>query len=260
MTPGKLRRFDHSVELFRSSHRQKLTKAPVRLFRTAALGLASRFLKKGIKVNAQIWTGANMTVVLPEEVSTALYRYGFYEEGLTRTLAERVSEGMTFFDIGAHFGYYTLMASSLVGSTGQVHSFEPTPRTFDILKLNTNSQPNIKINQMAMSSSNGIACFNDLGLMYSGRNSLYQRKTVPNFERMKLKTYEVQTLTIDGYCKEMGISPDFVKIDAESAELEILQGMSNVMVEKRPVITLEVGDTGIEGLPLSRDVVTFMIN
>jgi len=58
-----------------------------------------------------------------------LYQYGFFEEGLTRAIIEKLRPGDTFVDIGAHVGYYTILASLLVGAEGHVVAFEPTPRT-----------------------------------------------------------------------------------------------------------------------------------
>ena len=68
-----------------------------------------------------------MTIIIPEVVSLHIFQYGYYEEGLTRMIIELLEPRMIFFDIGAHFGYYTLMVSAIVGNKGQVHSFEPTP-------------------------------------------------------------------------------------------------------------------------------------
>ena len=201
-----------------------------------------------------------MTVVLPEEVSTALYRYGFYEEGLTRMLIERLKPGMTFFDVGAHFGYYTLLGSSLVGTSGQVHSFEPTPSTFGVLQSNVANNSNIWVNQIAISSRQGTAQFSDLGLVYSGRNSLHRAKMdQATLDRTQRTAYEVQTTTIDDYCDDIGQIPDVIKIDAESAEFEILQGMSQLISNRRPAITLEVGDAGIEGIPTSLELVRYLM-
>ena len=261
MNPNDHKNFESRVRFFRAGHGGKIRRAPVRLLRTTAVGLAAHFLKGGITTKAKILTGDEMTVVLPEEVSTALYRYGFYEEGLTRMLMERLKPGMTFFDVGAHFGYYSLLSSDLVGNSGRVHSFEPTPSTFKVLSTNVKNRSNVQINQVAVSSEHGVAQFNDLGLVFSGRNSLHRAKV--NQSDMDLNrqfAYEIQTTTIDKYCQETGQTPDVLKIDAESSEFEILQGASGLISEKKPVITLEVGDDGIEGVPTSRELVEYLID
>ena len=58
-----------------------------------------------------------MTVVFPERVSVAIARYGVYEEGLTGMVMDYLKPGMVFFDVGAHFGYFSLLAAWLVGTT-----------------------------------------------------------------------------------------------------------------------------------------------
>lgn len=53
---------------------------------------------------------------------------------------------------------------------------------------------------------------------------------------------------------------DFIKIDAESAEFEVLQGMNNIIAEMKPIITIEVGDAGIPEIRNSKDVVAWLLN
>ena len=65
---------------------------------------------------------------------------------------------MTVIDVGANFGWFSLIFSTLLGNQGSVHSFEPVPPTFKILKQNvrinkTNSE--IILNKMALGSSRG---------------------------------------------------------------------------------------------------------
>ena len=54
-----------------------------------------------------------MRVHLPDLVGVKLYQYGFFEEGLTRAVIEHLHPGDVFIDIGAHVGYYTMLASQI---------------------------------------------------------------------------------------------------------------------------------------------------
>jgi FkbM family methyltransferase len=65
--------------------------------------------------------------------------------------------GDTFIDIGANIGYFSLLAASRVGSTGQVHSFEPNPETFKGLQHNVvlNGFKQIVLNNVAISNAAG---------------------------------------------------------------------------------------------------------
>ena len=62
------------------------------------------------------------------KLAREFFPYGFFGEGLTRMLLSHLKPEMTFIDVGAQLGYFTLLASWLVGESGHVHSFEPTPK------------------------------------------------------------------------------------------------------------------------------------
>lgn len=213
-----------------------------------------------LRTRAKLFWGNEMIVVLPEVVSMEIYRNGLIEEGLTRMLLTYLKPGMTFVDIGAHFGYYTLLASAIVGNEGHVHAFEPTPSTFGLLSLNIRNRNNVRANRFAAYSRRGTVMFNDFGLEAAAFNSIHG----PRFKRSILRrpsvqTYKVKTITLDEYVQDTNISPDFVKIDAESAEYEILKGMDYTLEEHRPIITIEVGDAGVSGVPKSKDVVVHLV-
>jgi FkbM family methyltransferase len=184
-----------------------------------------------------------MQVVFPERVSMTIYRYAYFERGLTHTVLKMLKPGMVFFDIGAHFGYYSLLASKLVGDTGSVHSFEPTPSTFEVLKQNTASKRNVKTNNLAMWSEPTIVKFRDYGVTFSAFNSINE-DTVQDFMRDDILGAErdVRATTIDEYVASSNATPDFIKLDAEGAEMNIIEGMQNTLHRSRPMMTIEVGD------------------
>ena len=214
-----------------------------------------------VPVYASTFFGGKMKVVLPELVSTSIWRFGLFEENLTAFMLNYLKPGMVFYDIGAHFGFFSLLASHIVGNTGQVHTFEPTRSTFGMLKENTKDIKNITINQNAVWSQSASIPFNDFGLNYSAFNSAYS----PRFSNSKKRKvaadkYEVQAISIDQYVDSAGRFPDFIKIDAESAEQEILKGLEKTLERARPMITVEVGDCAIANVASSRDLVTNILN
>jgi len=212
------------------------------------------------KVVADLFFGESMLVVLPEVVSSWLYRYGFFEEGLTTMVCEYLQEGMTFVDVGAHFGYYTLLASSIIGSAGHVYSFEPSRGTFKILEHNIESKRNISLNRAAVFSDNRLLRFNDYGLVFSAFNSFTRgRLSETVLAKIKPEEVEVEAVSLDSYFSDREFHPNFVKIDAESAEYEILIGMQRIIELYRPIISIEVGDMNIPGIKSSRECVMFLI-
>jgi len=202
-----------------------------------------------------------MTVVYLEPTSLATSRYGFYEEGLTAMVLEYLKPGMTFLDVGAHVGYFTLLASWLVGNSGQIHSFEPTPSTFEVLRFNASRNNNTYVNQVAVASESGMVTLNDYGPAFAGYNSMYQaRMPEVALNRVKSTKFQASAISIDEYVTRESLTPNFVKIDAESSEFDILKGMEQTLQELRPMISIEVGDMDIEGVIQSRDLVMYLVS
>ena len=67
-------------------------------------------------------------------------------------------------------------------------------------------------------------------------------------------------ISIDDYVARNNLSPRFVKIDAESAEFDILKGMEQTLNSCRPTVSVEVGDMDIVGVIPCRDLVQYLVN
>ncbi|WP_160272825.1 FkbM family methyltransferase [Nitrosopumilus piranensis] len=215
--------------------------------------LRYRYSKFPKKVEISLFSNDKMIVVLPERVSEFLYYFKFFEYGLTRILLEYLKPGMIFCDVGAHFGYFSILASNIVGKSGQVHSFEPTKSSFDILRTNLKQENNF-VNNIACWSKNSELEFNDFGIVHSAFNSFTKPKLKNN--DIKENKNKIKSVRLDSYFENQ--VPDFVKIDAESAELEILKGMEKIFVKKLPLITIEVGDSFSE-IPESKKTIEFLL-
>ena len=240
---------------------QKVMKAPVRLIHSRSLEYFSLWFDIPIRIEAKTFWRENMIVIIPEEVSLSIYRYGFFEEDLTKMVLEYLKPSMTFIDIGAHFGYFTLLGSYLVGREGQVHSFEPTPSTFNILKNNVSDKTNIFINNTALFSKSKVLSWKDYGIRYSAFNSMYKARLSEDIlKKIKVEEYKVEAISIDKYTENKDIKPDFIKIDAESAEYEILIGMERTIAKYHPIISIEVGDLDVKDVPTSKELITYLIN
>lgn len=223
------------------------------------LGYARKY-QIAFKVKGKTFLGDEMFLVYPEFVSVSILRHGYYEEGLTEMVLEKLKHNMTFCDIGAHFGYYSLLASHIVGTGGQVHSFEPTPSTFSMLQENTTEKGNITINNCALYSRGITIPLADHGPLYSGHNSVTgSRCNLDVLKNLTLREIDVQAITFDQYVYDKGIRPDFVKIDVESAEYEVLRGMRETLKDIRPILSLEVGDKDLEDVKPSRELVLYLL-
>ncbi len=188
---------------------------------------------------ARTFWGDRMLVTPPESLSAQVYLYGFYEEGLTRFMLDQVREGSTVIDVGAHYGYFTLLAARLVGSSGSVHGFEPTPSSYAVLKQNADTKPNVRAMHCAAWSHTTELVLHDHGVTHSMFNSIFTPRTS---EVETVSMVKVRALALDEYVEGLSLEPDLIKIDAESAELQVIEGLAATMRRHRPVLTVEVGD------------------
>jgi FkbM family methyltransferase len=179
-----------------------------------------------------------MLVTPPEPLSKQLQLYGFFEEGLTRFMLDRLAPGMTVIDVGAHYGYFTLLAAHLVCGAGSVHAFEPTPSTYRLLERNTAGRPNVRTNPHAVWSQESELELQDFGTQWSMFNSVF----APRGERVTGVIEKVAAVPLDAYVDRLELAPDFIKIDAESAEAHVIAGLATTLTRDRPALTVEVGD------------------
>lgn len=224
-----------------------------------SLSLARRY-QIAYRVKGKTFWGDEIFLVYPEFVSTSILCKGFYEEGLTTMVLEYLIPNMIFCDIGAHFGYYSLLASHIVGERGHVHSFEPTPSTFSILRQNIKGKGNISINNCALFSEKRDILLVDHGPLYSGHNSITRSRCNPNvLKNLALQKIIVQAIPFDQYMRDRDIHPDFIKIDVESAEYEVLLGMKETINRFHPIISLEVGDNDLGAIKPSCELVLYLL-
>jgi FkbM family methyltransferase len=214
------------------------------------------YVAEPVKVKAYTFWGATISVMLPELVSTQIVSDSYFEKHETLVLLQRLRPGMVFFDVGAHVGYFSLLASRLVGETGQVHSFEPTPRTFRLLADNAKHHPNITVNNLAVYSHSDELVFNDFGAMNFAFNSFFPAR-VPGGRAVPEVKHRIQTISLDEYVERTGAKPDMIKVDAESAEYQIIDGMKNTLKTCRPFFMIEVGDLDLDGVRPCSEIVEF---
>jgi FkbM family methyltransferase len=213
-----------------------------------------------VEVDCTLFTGQQMRVVLPEIVGAEIYRHAYIEPNLTRVMLDHLRPGMTFVDVGAHYGYYSLVASQTVGPRGYVLAFEPAPRTFQVLLRNVGRLENVRAHPLALASTSGTRDLLDFGYRDSALNTLMGSARVPEAERRQLRgsTYPVPCVTLDEFLRAAGLMPDIIKLDAEGSELSILRGMRRILVEGSPMITIETGD--YEGMvsPSTADCIDYL--
>lgn len=215
---------------------RRIFKNPLRTLPYYVVNIISKI--KPFKIMYRTLWGDRMSFYLPE--SGAILYYGFFEPNLTNFFINFLQKGDIFFDVGAHVGYYSLLGSTLVEASGQIHSFEPTPRTFDTLKANATIKNNIFVNNVAVLDKESEIEFIDYGPKYSAFNSYKKRVGEKMGFLTTLNKIRVKTISLDSYCQTNKIVPSIIKIDAEGAEHLILSAMEKIIETDRPIITVEV--------------------
>lgn len=195
---------------------------------------------------------------------TALARWTPYLESEMCGLRTLVQPGSTCIDVGAAAGLYTSVLSWLAGPAGQVHSIEPLPfaHPFWARAINARRASNVRHHTVALGMEAGTETmsvpFGRFGLV-TGRSFLARRADGPdpNAEFDGQVTVGVPVDTLDGLCEREEISRiDFIKIDAEGAELQILQGGKRVIGTHRPAMLLEIEERHTARYRYSPDDIT----
>ena len=196
------------------------------------------------EVTATMLDGQQIRVLVPETVGTDLVAHGQIEPDVTALLIDHLLPGMVFIDVGAHYGYFTLLASRLVAPGGAVVAFEPSRFTARLLRRNVSGVAGVVVEECAVLDGPGSVELNDFGASNSALNTVLADARVPEPERRDLtaQKYDVPSVSLDDYTGERGLRPNVVKLDAEGAELAILSGMERLLRDVRPLVVLETGD------------------
>jgi FkbM family methyltransferase len=163
---------------------------------------------------------------------------GGFETAEVQFVGKFVRPGMTVLDVGAHHGLYTLLAAKRVGKRGRVISFEPSPRERKRLKehVRINWLSNVQVEGVALGSESGTALLYQVDGKEDFCNSL-RKPTVKG----GVTEVQVRLISLDSFAAERDLAKiDFLKIDAEGAELGILKGAEKLLGSAgRPVLMCE---------------------
>lgn len=166
---------------------------------------------------------------------------GGFESSETKFVGRFLRSGMTVLDIGAHHGFYTLLASKLIGPKGRVLAFEPSERERKRLARHValNRCSNVQIEPLALGS-----CTSQADLYLVDGTEDYCNSLRPPVVEAKTHKIRVDVTSLDEFRSRAGVQTiDFVKLDVEGAELEVLKGARSLLTAiPRPVMLIEVYD------------------
>jgi FkbM family methyltransferase len=160
---------------------------------------------------------------------------------LAKFLINQLNPGDIFLDVGAHYGYFTLLASSLVTESGKVFCFEASPSTYHTLKKNTNFSKNINIYNYAVSDEKSDLLFYEFPNLYSEYNSLdvQQFRNKVWYSEYKPQEVHVQGIVLDEFLYTENVHPCIIKIDVEGAEYKVVNGLKEYLISFSPIVVIE---------------------
>ena len=150
-------------------------------------------------------------------------------------LRKILQPGQKAIDIGANYGLYTLSMSRKIGETGKIWAFEPTCFVADCLtkSIAVNNLKNIELIRAGMSDHNGTATFfttpnSELNSLHPENNSYGDQETI-------------ELVTLDWCAEKYNWKEiDFIKLDAEGEEVNIVSGGKKTLRALSPLIMFEL--------------------
>ena len=200
-------------------------------YRLASAGLRQRdvAVRNGVAKGLKFNTGESC----PE------LALGTYEVPIQNIFAQHLKVGDVFYDIGANVGFFTVIAAKLVGDRGKVYAFEPGKNNAASVRHNAqlNNFNQIEVIEKAVSHTSGKGQL--LLAQYSGGHALATADAPPDLAG----EITVDLVSIDDLIAQNQIAPpNFVKVDVEGAELDVLKGMTETIKNYQPTIIYEVDD------------------
>ncbi|MGH9534815.1 MAG: FkbM family methyltransferase [Terriglobales bacterium] len=174
-----------------------------------------------------------------------------------RLLENLLLDGKVVYDIGAHAGAFSLFFSRRVGPQGAVIAFEPCPATFDRLRRNLeiNAVTNVRPVPCALGREAAHRALYMLPGMPSTASLAPEART-----RLRRRTAAVAVEPLDALARRLSLpGPDFIKIDVEGMEVEVLAGATGTLRRWRPDVLVEIHGVGAHGRRCQAERITRLL-
>jgi len=188
------------------------------------------------------------------------YYVGEIERHLVDFVVREVRDGFTMLDVGAHHGAFTIIVAHELrarGWTGRIHSFEPDPVNFELLRHNVEHNglgDYVTLHPVAVSNVEG----DELLIGAEGENSGNTLASTGEFaidsSAAAQISRRVPVVTLDGMLAELP-RVDFIKMDIQGAEPLALAGAAQLLARHRPVLAVEA----VDGWPSSETTRGFLV-
>ena len=203
------------------------------------------FLVPSLRKNSEITIKRkNITWQLDvrEGIDLSILLFGGFEIDSMRIYKKLSKAGdIVFFDVGANIGAHSLLIASLSSKKSKIHSFEPTDFAFKKLSknilLNKTLSEKITSNQVFLSSDSS-----DVPLKIYSSWKLLDKASEKHLHHHGLmkSTNGAKSISIDNYCKKHRVDRvDFIKLDVDGYEFDVLDGVHNLIKLYVPLFLFE---------------------
>jgi FkbM family methyltransferase len=167
------------------------------------------------------------------------YWLGTYEPELQDALRDWVKPGWVAYDVGANIGYISLLLARTVGSKGSVFAFEALPTNLERLRVNMSLNPSAsKITVVPAAVTNILA---QVRFMVGPSGGMGKVEGSAGRQEKYNQIIEVAGITLDDFVYTQAQPvPQVIKIDIEGGEVLAFPGMHRLLVEKKPLLFLEL--------------------
>ncbi len=173
---------------------------------------------------------------------SAYWRQGGNDAGVEAMLRQHaIRPANVVWDLGAHYGIYSVGIARHIGPNGRVESFEPDPVSFRRLQWHRrlNRLSNLHIHQVAASDQTGQARL----YQYDDFGATTSHLPYPDEGVADVPFREIRTVALDDWVEAGRIKPPgFIKIDVEGHAGQALRGMLRTLISYRPILLLAVHD------------------
>lgn len=178
--------------------------------------------------------GFSLNVDTNNFIDASIYFSGDYESYLKTHYKQLIKPGDYVIDVGANIGFHSMYFAELAGQDGKVFAFEPIQQNYRALisNLDLNHFKQVIPEQIALANENKeIEIHIDPTITNPGAYNLLSKG---------IKNTRIICKKGDEFLKDRGIDKiNFIKIDVEGYEHEVLKGLKNTIVRERPVIIFE---------------------
>lgn len=150
--------------------------------------------------------------------------------------------GKTVYDVGGHIGVISMFFARAVGEWGRVVTFEPNPQSYAVIMdhIQLNGLTNVQVLAIGLGERRGSARF-VVPSFSSARGTAAPDRQERYLPQAGVQVYQIEIDTLDNQIAAHSLpQPDFVKIDVEGLEVEVLHGMSHTLREHRPELLIEL--------------------